>query len=303
MTDKFGMGALGMSPLAGVLDSMEFVKQAWSTLNLPANLAPTMDVEEMDRRIADLKVVEQWLTMNLGMLRNSIQGMEIQRGTLAAIHAFGDAMSSSDEGGDAASRTMAALGAMQRAATAAAGAAAVSNPAEAQAPADGAPPTPTPADPGAGAAAREREAPVQATRGRASPGSLAEELSQVAVSPAAWWSLLQSQFSQVAQAALAGAGITGDAGNEALGRPGGGARSHQGSEIGPEAPARRAGAGRSTSKSASAGKRKAEPSAKTVRGRHETDASGGAGGVSRAKAGRSAPRRTPAAKVRAKGKR
>jgi len=31
VTDKFGMGSLGMGPLAGVLDSMEFVKQAWST--------------------------------------------------------------------------------------------------------------------------------------------------------------------------------------------------------------------------------------------------------------------------------
>ena len=207
MADKFGMGTLGISPLAGMLDSMEFVKQAWSTLNLPTNLAPTMDVEEMDRRIADLKVVEQWLTMNLGMLRNSIQGMEIQRGTLAAIHALGDAMSPSGDAGEAASRTIAAFGAMQRAATAAAGAAA--SPAATDGPADepGAAPASTPPEPAsdAGGAPKGEKRPPEPARGSAA--SLAQEISSAAASPSAWWNLLQSQFSQVAQAALAGAGI------------------------------------------------------------------------------------------------
>ena len=233
MSDKFGMGSLGIGPFSGMLDSMEFVKQAWSSLHLPDSLTPTMDLDEIDRRIADLKVVEQWLTMNLGMLRSSIQGMEIQRGTIAAIRAFGEAMSTPGEGGDATSRTIAAIGEMQRAAAAAAGAAATAA---------------TRATSGAGDAAHEAssaeadrragrdadaggdtdtadtaeqatrqasgQAPAQASgaagpRPAGTPESLANDLSRAAVeavNPAAWWKLLQSQFGQIAQAALAGSG-------------------------------------------------------------------------------------------------
>jgi pimeloyl-ACP methyl ester carboxylesterase len=43
-----------------------------------------------DARIADLKAVEQWLNVNQSMLHNTIQGLEIQRGTLAAIRAFSE---------------------------------------------------------------------------------------------------------------------------------------------------------------------------------------------------------------------
>lgn len=240
MSQKPATGSLGVGPLSGVLDSMEFLRQAWSTFNLPTNLAPTMDLEEIDRRIADLRTVEQWLEVNLGMVRGAIQGMEIQRGTLAAIRAFGEAMAAPGEGDDAAVRTMAALGEMQRAATAAAQAAAdaarrtvtgvvdaPSQPAPAAA-GPGAAPAPasgtarTRARARAGGPARPDEAPRPADAGtkpseRATaggPASLADEIARAATaaaSPAAWWKLLQSQFGQVAQAALAGAGVTGAA--------------------------------------------------------------------------------------------
>src|SRR5581483_7466107 len=47
--------------------------------------APTLDVGEVDRRIAELKSVENWLNMNLAALRMTIQGLEMQRATLAAM--------------------------------------------------------------------------------------------------------------------------------------------------------------------------------------------------------------------------
>ena len=295
MTDKFGMGSLGMSPLAGVLDSMEFVKQAWSTLNLPTNLAPTMDVEEMDRRIADLKVVEQWLTMNLGMLRSSIQGMEIQRGTLVAMHAFGDAMSSSGEAGEAASRTIAAFAEMQRAATA--GAAAGSSEARATAaPGSGAAST-EPAHPGALAGSPEPAQPAQATPSDASPGSLAQELSRAAVSPTAWWNLLQSQFSQVAQAALAGASLADTVRSEAAGAPARGGGSRKGNAA-PRAPAQSPGGAPDSSKTKPAKKRKAARSAS--KGRRGSVATEGTSQGVRGTAD-PAPRHAPAKRARAKG--
>ena len=90
-------GIPGIGALNTMMDSMEFVKKAWSSFNLPTNLAPTMDVDELDKRIADLRAVEQWLNVNLSMLRGTIQGLEIQRGTLAAVQAFGRAVTGSSD--------------------------------------------------------------------------------------------------------------------------------------------------------------------------------------------------------------
>jgi hypothetical protein len=99
LAENFGIGSLGgLGSLPGMLDSVEFLKRAWSTFNVPTNLTPTMDLEELDRRIADLKAVEQWLNVNLNMLRGTIQGLEIQRGTLAAIKSMGDAFAKAAAG-------------------------------------------------------------------------------------------------------------------------------------------------------------------------------------------------------------
>jgi len=99
MTTPFGIGDLsamglpGGNPLqgAGILETMELVRKAWASFSLPPNMAPTMDPDEVARRVSELKAVEQWLTMNLAMLRGTIQALEIQQGTLAALHAFGAA--------------------------------------------------------------------------------------------------------------------------------------------------------------------------------------------------------------------
>ncbi len=56
-------------------------------LPMSGMVAPILDVSEIDKRIADLKSVENWLTMNLNILRMSIQGLEMQRATLAAMRA------------------------------------------------------------------------------------------------------------------------------------------------------------------------------------------------------------------------
>jgi hypothetical protein len=68
-------------------DPFEFLKSLWAPMGLPMAgvMAPTLDVGEIDKRIADLKLVENWLNMNLGALRMTIQGLEMQRATLAAM--------------------------------------------------------------------------------------------------------------------------------------------------------------------------------------------------------------------------
>lgn len=74
-----------MHGLGQAMDTMDFMKRAWAHFKVPTTFTPTMDVEELDERIANLRTVEQWLTMNLGLLRNTIQAMELQRATLAAL--------------------------------------------------------------------------------------------------------------------------------------------------------------------------------------------------------------------------
>jgi hypothetical protein len=68
-------------------DPFEFIKQFWNPLGLPmaGMVTPTLSVSEVEKRIADLKLVENWLNMNLSMLRVSIQALEMQRATLAAM--------------------------------------------------------------------------------------------------------------------------------------------------------------------------------------------------------------------------
>ena len=48
-------------------------------------VTPTLDIDAVEKKIADLKSVENWLNLNLNMLRLSIQGLEMQRNTLAAM--------------------------------------------------------------------------------------------------------------------------------------------------------------------------------------------------------------------------
>lgn len=71
-------------------DPMDFLKSLWGTagMPLPGLVTPTLDTNELDKRVADLKAVEGWLKTNLGMLQMTIQGLEMQRATLAAMQAF-----------------------------------------------------------------------------------------------------------------------------------------------------------------------------------------------------------------------
>lgn len=74
-------------------DPLEFMKAMWSGMGftLPGIMTPTLDVGELDKRIADLKAVEGWLRMNLNLLSASINALEVQRATIAAVKSFGQA--------------------------------------------------------------------------------------------------------------------------------------------------------------------------------------------------------------------
>ncbi len=76
---------------ANVSDPLEFVRSMWGNMgfSLPGMVTPTFDVDELEKRITDLKAVEGWLRMNLSMLQMTIQGLEMQKATLSAVKAMG----------------------------------------------------------------------------------------------------------------------------------------------------------------------------------------------------------------------
>ena len=82
-------------------DSLDFLKSMWNSMgfSLPGMVTPTLDVDELGQRIADLKAVETWLKMNLNMLQMSIQGMEMQRVALATIQAMGQSANTMNAAG------------------------------------------------------------------------------------------------------------------------------------------------------------------------------------------------------------
>jgi hypothetical protein len=162
-------------PMPGMTDTLEFVKNLWGGMQIPGTMpgmpplpGAGMSVEDLDKKIADLKAVEAWLTLNQNMLHGTIQALEIQRGTLATLKAMGDSMAQAMGQTKVSESSVAPFAQFfaQMAQTA-------TPPAPAQTP-----PTPTPPPPPAPDAAQA--APDAA--GAAMPAAVA------------WWNLLQDQF-------------------------------------------------------------------------------------------------------------
>jgi len=91
-------------------DPFEIFRRLWGPLGLPVPgmAMPTMDPKEVEKRVADLKSIEAWLSMNLNMVRFAIQGLEMQRAALVAMRSGT---------GEAALAEMAAAGATTAAST------------------------------------------------------------------------------------------------------------------------------------------------------------------------------------------
>jgi hypothetical protein len=94
----------GSSPFAAFSPTAGFdmLEKMWRMMQLPGlggtsspsammseMMAPMASVEELDKRITDMRAVEQWLKLNLNLLQSAIQTLEVQRATLATLKAFG----------------------------------------------------------------------------------------------------------------------------------------------------------------------------------------------------------------------
>jgi|SRR5450830_67870 len=77
-------------PGAGsISDTMEFMRKMWGSMGAPAMGIPTLSVEEINKKITDLKAVASWLELNMNMLRATIQTLEVQSATLSTLQAMG----------------------------------------------------------------------------------------------------------------------------------------------------------------------------------------------------------------------
>lgn len=126
-------------------------------------VAPTFDVEELDKRIQDLRAVHFWLDQNTKALGATIQALEVQKMTLATLKGMNVSMTEMAE-------------------------AFKIKPEQAEVK----PPEPTPSP--APAAAAEPPAPSEEA-----PGA---EQSSATVDPMQWWNALTQQFQTIAGSAL-----------------------------------------------------------------------------------------------------
>jgi hypothetical protein len=182
---------------AGVMtDTLDFVKSLWGSMgvpgiSIPGIAAPTLSVDDLDKKINELKAVETWLNLNATMLRSSIQALEVQRGTIAALRSMGQSLAASmqqprvtpDRPFGASSSSSASSSASSRAAN---GHAAEHKPEPAAAA-----PTPAPAP----------EAAKPADKPHAATDAATAAAAQMA-NPAIWWNLLQEQFKQAVSTAM-----------------------------------------------------------------------------------------------------
>jgi hypothetical protein len=70
-------------------DWMEFMQKMWNPMSfpMPGMGMPTASVGEVERKISELKAVETWLTMQVGLLQMTIKTLEMQKSALETINA------------------------------------------------------------------------------------------------------------------------------------------------------------------------------------------------------------------------
>jgi len=159
------------------------VKNASSALpSLGQWVAPTLDPEELAKRIEELKTVQFWLEQNARMIGTTVQALEVQRMTLTTLKTMNVQVAD-----------LAQAFKLQDPVPASA-ASFVTPPAAAPAAA----PSPAPADTSASRARAKRGA---GSSGRAAPSSPAGAAPGV-VDPLQWWGALTQQFTQLAAQAL-----------------------------------------------------------------------------------------------------
>ena len=141
-------------------------------------VAPTMSVEDLDKRIQELKAVQFWLEQNARALAATVQALEVQKMTLATLRGMNVSMTD----------MVSAFGAARP----------VADPFKVPAQTSAAPaPAPAPQPQPAAPAAPKEGGATSAQAEAKAPGM---------VDPMQWWGALTNQFQQLAANAMKDAG-------------------------------------------------------------------------------------------------
>lgn len=151
-------------------------------------VAPTLNVEELDKRITELKAVQFWLDQNASALKATIQALEVQKMTLVALQGMNVNMNDMAQAFTARMPGAAAAAPMPAPAPSPAPA-----PFFAPSPAPSSAPSPAPSP----AAAESAESAAPEADSAAKPAERAG-----AVDPLQWWGALTQQFQHIASAAM-----------------------------------------------------------------------------------------------------
>jgi len=74
-------------------DWFELMQKMWNPASfpLPGMITPTVNVEEIEKKIAELKTVENWLTINAGFVQMTIKTLQMQKSALESLRSAGEA--------------------------------------------------------------------------------------------------------------------------------------------------------------------------------------------------------------------
>ncbi|HET9403659.1 MAG TPA: PhaM family polyhydroxyalkanoate granule multifunctional regulatory protein [Burkholderiales bacterium] len=70
-------------------DWLEFMQKMWNPMSfpMPGMAMPTVNVEEVEKKIGELKAVETWLTLQVGLLQMTVKTLEMQKAALESMTA------------------------------------------------------------------------------------------------------------------------------------------------------------------------------------------------------------------------
>ena len=156
-------------------------------------IAPTLDPDELDKRIQELKTVHFWLDQNTKAVSATIQALEVQKMTLATLRGMNMSMSDLAESLKIKPDTLSSVFSSSKTRSTEA-------PAEAAPPADRTTSTePAASKPTARPVKKSRASASSAKTESAAPSSAA---AAGGVDPMAWWGSLTQQFQHIANQAV-----------------------------------------------------------------------------------------------------
>ena len=88
MWNPLGLAMPGM-PAAGPMPGTDTGMPPGMPFGSPAALFAALDPVEIDRKIAELRVIENWLTMSVNMMQMSIKTMELQKASVETMRGMG----------------------------------------------------------------------------------------------------------------------------------------------------------------------------------------------------------------------